>query len=131
MKKICVTIITIIVGFFIPDIVSSLRDYISDLQNDIVVEDVDEIRKGFYMNPSINIVDSLWCSIPYQAERLPAYDLFPYTWYVAFQYDDYSSRYTIHRMLSDTILDENHYIPNSLMEEFAQKIMSIKIQTEK
>lgn len=131
MKRIIVIILTIIVGFFIPDIVTSTRDYISDLHNDIVVENIDEIRKEFYKNPSKNIVDSLWCSIPYQAERLPAYDLFPYTWYVAFQFDDYSSRYTIHRMLTDTILDENHYIPNSPMEEFSQKIMSIKVQTEK
>lgn len=127
MKKIVCIIISFALGFFSPDIIWSARNTISDFQIDIVVEDKDGLRKDFFNNPCREKLDSIWCSIPYQANKLQQYDLFVYTWYIAFRYNDYNARYTLYRMLTDTLFDKNHYIPNLTMKEFAQKIQPQKV----
>lgn len=131
MKKIVYIIISFVLGFFSHDIIWPVRNTIDDLQIDIVVEDIEGLKKDFFNNPCKVKLDSIWRSIPYQVNELRQYDLFPYTWYVAFQYGDYNARYTLHGMLTDTLYDDNHYIPNSTMKEFAQRIQPPKEQIEK
>jgi len=128
--KILIFVIGLVLGFFSPNIVSTVTNAINDSQRVIIVQDKDELRREFYNNPSKENWDELCGAIPYQVNTLGQYDLFANIWYVAFQYDDYSARYTLHLMLTDTILDDNHYIPNSNMMEFAQTIKSKRKQTE-
>ena len=122
MKKLLYTCLIIVVGFFVPDIIM-----VNSNQHRIVhVENIDSVRMRFYNTPNQENLNSIWASIPYQGNTVNQYDLFVYTWYISFVYEDFSSRNTIYEMLMDTLYDERHYIPCADMIEFAQKIKPTK-----
>lgn len=84
----------------------------------------DSVRVNFCNNPSTENLNDIWGAIVYQ-HGIKKYDLFMYTWYTAFAENDESGRYTVYRLLTDTIYDKNHYTPNSSMLEFANRIKPI------
>lgn len=84
----------------------------------------DSVRINFCNNPSIENESEIWGAIVYQ-HGIKKYDLFMYTWYTAFAENDEGGRYTLYRLLADTIYDKNHYTPNSSMLELANRIKPI------
>jgi len=131
MKKIIVYVILIIIGIILPDIVKFFRQSDS-LDFPDIYQERDQVRIMFIESPSRNNIEKIWDALFYQGcNNKDKYDLFPYEWYMAFNDNDYIAINTIHRMLLDTIYNENHYIPNTTMKEFADRIESIKKQLEK
>lgn len=120
-KGICVLIL-IIIGMLTPEIVQLVR---SLGENDINIDapaDEDSVRVAFCRNPNRENLSKIWEPLIYQGNSRREYDLFPYEWYAAFNDSDYKARYTIYRMLVDTVIDKDHYVPNIGMTEFANII---------
>lgn len=122
MKKIVICVSFVLCGFIFPDIIN-----ISPNRDKWEVSDIDEERnrkrEQFVNAPTRNNLEKIWGTLFYQgSSNKDKYDLFPYEWYMAFHNNDYTAKYTMHRMLLDTIYDQSHYIPNACMKEFAKKI---------
>lgn len=90
--------------------------------NEEVLVEEDSVRALFCRDPTVENHYMLWEPLVYQGNTLRQYDLFIYLWYTGFNDSVYSARYTLHRMLTDTIYDKSHFIPDSTMLEFTNKL---------
>ncbi len=125
MRKFVSYLLLIIIGFLSPELVKSIQaigETASHVDNSV---NEDSVRALFCRNPTIENHDLLWEPLVYQGNTLRKYDLFIYMWYTGINDSIYSSRYTLHRMLTDTIYDKNHFIPNSTTSEFANKFIHL------
>jgi len=127
MKKLFYFYIIFAIGMVLPEIIQtikSLAEPTPSVDNHDPFAERDSVRANFCNNPSIENLNEIWGEIVYQ-HGIKKYDLFMYTWYTAFAESDESGRYTVYRLLTDTIYDKNHYTPNSSMLEFANRIKPI------
>ena len=122
MKKSVGIIMLILAGFLSPEFVKCIQNIGKPVPNEEVLAYEDSVKALFYRNPSVDNYDLLWEPLVYQCNILRQYDLFIYLWYIGFNDSIYSTKYTLHRMLTDTIFDKSHYIPNSTMLEFTNKL---------
>ena len=122
MKKSVCIIMLILAGFLSPEFVKCIQNTGKPVPNEEVPVDEDSVKALFCRNPSVNNYDLLWEPLVYQCNIIRQYDLFIYLWYTGYNDSINSARYTLHRMLTDTIFDKSHYIPNSIMLEFTNKL---------
>lgn len=122
MKKVTLYFILVGLGIVSPELVDYFR--CRDLQDfPDIFQERDDVRIQFLENPSRKNIEKIWEALYYQGcNNKDKYDLFPYEWYIAFNDSDYIAINTVHRMLTDTIYDEEHYVANASMIEFAGKI---------
>ena len=122
MKKGVGIIMMIVAGFLSPEFVKSIMAIGESVPTEEVPVEEDSVKALFCRDPTVENHDMLWEPLVYQGNTLRKYDLFIYLWYTGFNDSVYSSRYTLHRMLTDTIYDKSHFIPDSTMLEFTNKL---------